>query len=95
VSSDLSHQIRLCEQLLDGARMVGDNEDLRMWRLRRDGWVSDSVRTLGPDADAATVHSFERAASCPPGSGEYFEDLPVELESVRRALAFLIGLRDG
>ncbi|MEA2216140.1 MAG: hypothetical protein QOK19_1701 [Solirubrobacteraceae bacterium] len=75
--------------------MVGDLEDHRFWKMRRDRWALDTVEALSDMTSPAVLHTFERAVSSPAALGDIAEDLPLELEGLRRALAVLLGLQDG
>jgi hypothetical protein len=82
------------EKLLGDAAAIGDQESFRFWQLRKASWVADTVATLRDDIDIETLMTVECALRPPPGEGEIYEDLPVELEGLRRGLAVLVGLSE-
>ncbi|MEA2215291.1 MAG: hypothetical protein QOK19_852 [Solirubrobacteraceae bacterium] len=80
------------ETLLRDAAAIADQEAFRFWQLRKSSWVAETVATLRDEVDIETLRTFQRALRPPPGEGEIYEDLSVELEGLRRGLAVLLGL---
>lgn len=81
------------ERLLASGAMVGDAGELRLWRSSRDLWAGTVTKELAGAVDEAIIRTFSRAVTPPPGEGDLAEDLPIELEGVRGAMAVLIGIR--
>ena len=92
-AAEITMRLHAAERLLASARMVGDAADHRFWQRSRDSWVAATVRALQGHVGESALQSFKRAAAAPPGEGSVAEDLPVELEAVRSAMAVLVGMR--
>jgi hypothetical protein len=90
---EINSRLAGAERLLASAAMVGDIGEHRLWRASRDLWTAATLRGLEATADESSVRAFQRAITPPPGEGTVSEDLPVELEALRRGMAVLIGVR--
>ena len=97
VTSDLEPEINArlagAERLLASAAMVGDGQDHALWRASRELWVRGTSDALEAQVDAGVMGAFARAVTPPPGEGSVAEDLPFEMEAIRRGMAVLIGIR--
>jgi hypothetical protein len=82
------------ERLLEDAATIGDQESFRFWQLRRSSWVADTVASLQEEVDGETLQAFQRAMRPRVAEGVIYEDLPVELEGLRRGLVVLTELSD-
>lgn len=80
------------ERLLLDAASIADRESFRFWQVRKAGWVADTVAALRGEVDLESLESFQLALRPRSGDGEIFEDLPVELEGMRRGMAVLAEL---
>jgi hypothetical protein len=80
------------ERLLADAGTVVDMNDLQFWRTRKAGWAEETVAALQGHVEDDRLRSFRRAVASQAGEGSVHEDLPVELEGLRRALAVLTDL---
>jgi hypothetical protein len=86
--------IRRGQELLKGAAMVGDRDDHRSWKTRRDRWAYDTAEALTAMTSAGVRQSFERAVRGRTAEGDVAADLTVELDGLRQGLAVLVGLSD-
>ncbi len=82
------------EKLLLEAATIGDQEGFRFWQHRKASWVAEAVSALKDDVDADTLRSFQVTLRQSPSEGAIYEDLPVELEGLRRGIAVLRGLAE-
>jgi hypothetical protein len=94
LEAEIRARLAAAERLLASGAMVGDTDDLHLWRGSRDLWAAATTRSLtAGTVHENVIHTFQRAVTPPPGEGIIAEDLPVELEAVRHAMAILIGVR--
>ena len=91
--AQIGARLAAAERLLASAAVVGDADDHRLWRSTRDLWARATAGDLTEGLGENVARSFSRAVMAPPGEGSVAEDLPVELEAVRRGMAVLIGVR--
>ncbi len=93
LDADINARLAAAERLLASSATVSDAAEHRFWRMSRDLWVEGTVRALTPKLNVGFAGTFKSTVVPPTGEGTITEDLPVELEGVRRGMAMLIGLR--
>jgi hypothetical protein len=78
-------------ELLGIATMIGDQDDLHVWRSKRDAWVERTAHAVEAH-DASAVKAFREAARVKRPLAGWQLAMPTELDSLRAAVQFLRAL---
>ncbi|HEX4467205.1 MAG TPA: hypothetical protein VH025_08445 [Solirubrobacteraceae bacterium] len=77
------------ELLLATVSMIGDQEDLRVWRARRNQWVQETATLLDANSDADEASRFRDLAHVRKPHSSWRVALPEEALCVHRAVSWL------
>ncbi len=89
----INARLRAAERLLASATTISDTAEHRLWQGSRELWVTATTGALAGRVDENVLRTLERATGMTTSEGSLEEDLPRELEAVRRGMAVLIGIR--
>jgi hypothetical protein len=79
-------------ELLGLATMIGDQNDLYVWRRKRNAWVERAARCVEAQ-DAAATQAFREVARVKRPLAGWQRALPSELEALRAAVQFMRRLQ--
>ena len=68
--------------------MIGDQDDLHVWRRKRDAWVERAAGCIATH-DASAAHAFREAARVKRPLTGWQLAIPGELDALRAAVKFL------
>jgi hypothetical protein len=90
----LGGQLLRGQQVLLDASMVGDRDDLTVWRRNRDAWQEDARRALTSFFPPEAVREFDHATRPTGTGGDSWASHETEIQSVESGLEVITLLRE-